>query len=235
MSKIPTPHITANLGDFAETVLMPGDPLRSQFIAENYLENAELVNNVRGIQGYTGYYKGKRVSVMASGMGIPSIGIYSHELFHFYDVNNIIRIGSAGSINPDISLRDIVIAMSAYTNSSFGVQFSFKGDLAPCCSYELLKKAEKAAANLGQPIKVGAVFSSDTFYGEEEPLKALKKLSVLAVEMETAALYLNAAYSGKNALAILTISDDTNTGIGLTAQERQSSFTKMMEIALELA
>ena len=199
MSNIPTPHITAKAGDFAPTVLMPGDPLRSRFVAENFLTDAVLVNNVRGVQGYTGLYKGKRVSVMASGMGMPSIGIYSHELFHFYGVEAIIRIGSAGMLRPDLRLRDIVAGMSCYTNSNFGAQFGFAGSLAPCCSFPLLRAAAEAAERIGARLVPGALFSSDTFYDESNPNATLQKLGVLAVEMEAAALYLNAARAGKQA------------------------------------
>jgi len=188
---IPTPHIAAKTGDFAKTVLMPGDPLRAKFVAETYLENPVLVNPVRGINGYTGTYQGKKVSVMASGMGMPSIGIYSYELFNYYDVDNIIRIGTAGSMHPDLKIRDVAFAMGACTNSSFGSQFELPGTYAP--------------------------------------------MGVLCVEMEAAALYMNAARSGKNALAICTISDSIVTGEATTAQERQTSFNNMMKIALEIA
>ena len=235
MSHIPTPHITAREGDFARTVLMPGDPLRSKFIAEHFLTDAVLVNNVRGVQGYTGYYQGKRVSVMASGMGMPAIGIYSYELYNFYGVENIIRIGSAGMISQALKVRDIVAGISAYTNSSFGRQFGFDGQLAPCCSYELLEKAMQAGKALGQQPVAGAIYSSDCFYDDSEPLGKLQKLGVLCVEMEAAALYLNAARAGKNALALLTISDNPFTGEGLSAEERQNTFTRMMEIALTIA
>lgn len=232
---IPTPHITAAKEDFAKTVLMPGDPLRAKFIAEHFLENAKLVNNVRGVQGYTGEYKGKRVSVMASGMGAPSIGIYSYELFNFYDVQNIIRIGSAGNINQKLKVRDIVVGMSAYTDSNYGAQFGFPGHLAPCCSYKLLRAAMEAGEKLGQELVPGALFSSDVFYSEAKYTEILQKLNVLAVEMEAAALYLNAARAGKDALAICTISDNPFTGEELSAEDRQNTFTKMMEIALEIA
>ncbi|MBQ8312935.1 MAG: purine-nucleoside phosphorylase [Clostridia bacterium] len=235
MCPIPTPHINAKEGDFARTVLMPGDPLRAKFIAETFLENAQLVNNVRGVQGYTGEYHGKRVSVMASGMGMPSIGIYSYELFNWYGVENIIRIGSAGMLNQKLKVRDIVVGLSAYTNSSFGKQFGFDGNLAPCCSYELLKAAMDAGEKLGQVPVPGALYSSDTFYDESAPLGKLQNLGVLAVEMEAAALYLNAARAGKNALCLCTISDNPFTGEELSAEERQNTFTKMMEIALEIA
>ena len=232
---IPTPHINAPEGAFAQTVLMPGDPLRSRFIAENFLENPVLVNNIRGVQGYTGTYHGKRVSVMASGMGMPSIGIYSYELFNFYDVQNIIRIGSAGALQENLKLRDIIAAMSAYTDSNFGAQFGIRGQMAPCCSYELLSKAVEAGKKLGRNIICGPVYSSDIFYDEGKNSLPLRKLGVLAVEMEGAALYLNAARAGKNALCICTISDSVITGESLPAEERQSSFREMMEIALEIA
>lgn len=234
---VPTPHINAKPEDFAETVLMPGDPLRSKFIAENYLENAKLVNNVRGVQGYTGYYKGKRVSVMASGMGIPSIGIYSHELFNFFGVKNIIRIGSAGSINPDLRVRNLVFGQGACTNSNFAHQFAMPGTIAPICSYELLEKAVNKAKELGYAYKVGNILSSDTFYADTPQNASVVwgKMGVLAVEMEGAALYLNAARAGKNALCICTISDHLLTGEELSAEERQNSFHEMMTLALEIA
>lgn len=235
MSNIPTPHITAKEGDFAKTVLMPGDPLRAKFIAENFLENPVLVNNVRGVQGYTGTWQGKRVSVMASGMGIPAIGIYSYELYNFYGVEAIIRIGSAGMISQSLKVRDIVAGMSAYTNSGFGKQFGFDGCVAPCCDYGLLKSAIEAGEAIGQHIVPGAIYSSDCFYDESSPLGKLQKLNVLAVEMEAAGLYMNAARAGKKALALLTISDNPFTGEGLTAEERQNTFTNMMKIALSIA
>lgn len=235
MSNTPTPHISCNPGDFAQTVLMPGDPLRAEFIANTFLTEAKLVNNVRGIHGYTGLYKGKPVSVMASGMGIPSIGIYSYELFNFYGVENIIRIGSAGMIQQDLKLRSVVAAMSAYSNSAYGKQFGFEGNLAPCASWKLLKAAYDKATEMGVNMPVGPVYSSDAFYDESAPLGKLQKLGVLAVEMESYALYLNAARAGKNALALLTISDNPFTGEGLDSEQRQNTFTQMMEIALEIA
>lgn len=235
MSNTPTPHIAANQGDFAETVLMPGDPLRSKFIAETFLENPVLVNNTRGVQGYTGTYKGKRVSVMASGMGMPSMGIYSYELFNFYDVKNIIRVGTAGVIRPDLKVRDIVLGQGACTNSNYGKQFDLPGTFAPICSYELLKKAVDAAEGMGIKPVVGNLYSSDAFYDDSMGLSKWQKMGVLAVEMEAAALYMNAARAGKNALAICTISDNPFTGEVTTAEERQMTFTKMMEIALEIA
>ena len=231
----PTPHISARPGDFASTVLMPGDPLRAQYIAQHYLEDPVLVNNVRGVQGYTGFYRGKRVSVMASGMGMPSIGIYSHELYNFYGVSSIIRIGSAGMIDQSLHLRDIVAGMSCYTNSSFGRQFGFEGHLAPCADFGLLKRAVEEGEKRGVTLRVGPLFSSDTFYDESNPSGTLAKLHVLAVEMEGAALYLNAAKAGKKALVLCTISDNPTTGEGLSAEERQTSFHQMMEIALEVA
>ena len=235
MSNIPTPHISAQEGDFAKTVLMPGDPLRARFIAENFLENPKLVNNVRGIQGYTGSWNGKNVSVMASGMGCPSIGIYSYELYNFYDVDSIIRIGSAGAISPSLKLRDIVIGMSAYTDSGYARSFGIDVNLAPCCSWELLRKAMSAADQMGLRVFAGPLFSSDAFYNEMNTSIKLGKMGVLAVEMEAAALYMNAARAGKNALAICTISDSLVTGEETTSEERQEGFTNMMKLALEIA
>ena len=232
---IPTPHINAPAGAFADTVLMPGDPKRSRLVAESFFENPVLVNDVRGVQGYTGTYKGKRVSVMASGMGAPSIGIYSYELFKFYDVKSIIRIGSAGSMREDVKVRDIVIAMSAYNHSSYLKQFGFTGDNAPCADYGLLVKAMETAKVMNLRAHCGAVFTSEAFYGESEDVKALRAQNVMAVEMEAAALYLNAALAGKKALTICTISDHTLTGESLSAEERQESFTDMIRLALEIA
>ena len=232
-----TLHNTASRGDFAPTVLMPGDPLRAKFIADTYLDHARLVNNVRGIQGYTGEYKGKPVSVMASGMGMPSIGIYSKELYGEYGVENIIRVGSAGMLSPQLRVRSVVAGMSAYSNSHSGAQFGFSGNLAPCASFELLEKAAAAARRMGVEMLVGPIYSSDIFYDETtpSPLETLRKLGVLAVEMEAYALYLNAARASKRALALLTISDNPFTGESLTPQEVRETFTQMMEIALEIA
>lgn len=237
MSKLPTPHIAATEKDaFAKTVLMPGDPLRAKYIAEHFLDDAVLVNNTRGVQGYTGYYKGKRVSVMASGMGIPSIGIYSYELFNFYDVETVIRVGSAGAISPDLHLRDVVIGMGACTNSSYAMQYDLPGTYAPIADYQTLKNAVEAAEKLGIKVKVGNLFSSDTFYDDASSLASWQKMGVLAVEMESAALYMNAARSGKKALCICTISDCPLTGgEECTALEREQTFNKMIEIALEAA
>ncbi len=233
---IPTPHITAKAGDFAKTVLMPGDPLRAKFIAENYLEDAVLVNNVRGICGYTGTWRGKRVSVMASGMGQPSIGIYSYELFHFYDVDNIIRVGSCGAFSPDLHVRDIVIAQGACTNGNYAAQYRLPGTFAPIADYELLRRAVEECEKQGATYRVGNILSSDMFYDDANSGMEWAKMGVLGVEMESAALYCNAARAGKHALCICTVSDsfvypEENT----TAEERQTSFTRMMEIALAIA
>lgn len=242
MANYPTPHIKAVPGDFGQTVLMPGDPLRSKFIAENFLENAQLVNNVRGVQGYTGYYKGTRVSVMASGMGMPSMGIYSYELFHVFDVQNIMRIGSAGSIHPNILMRDIVIGQGVCTDSRWAEQYRLAGTFAPICSYEMLENCVSAAKEMGVRYHVGNLLSSDRFYGDEagvpEVLEAnngWRKMGVMAIEMESAALYMNAARLGKNALAVCTVSDHILNHEALSADERQISFTQMMELALETA
>ena len=232
----PTPHISASPEDFAKTVLMPGDPLRAKFIAETYLDDAVLVNNVRGIQGYTGKYKGERVSVMASGMGMPSIGIYSYELYNFFGVDNIIRVGTTGAISKDVNVRDIVIAMGACTNSNYASQYGLPGTFAPIASYALMKTAIEKAQLLGAKIHVGNCLSSDTFYCDDpEATAKWRKMGVLCIEMETAALYMNAARSGKNALGIFTVSDHIITGESTTSDERQSSFTQMMEIALDTA
>ena len=234
---IPTLHSNAKKGDFARTVLMPGDPLRSRFIAETYLENARLVNDVRGIQGYTGEYKGKQVSVMASGMGMPTIGIYSYELYHAYGVEQIIRVGSAGMMDQSLKLRSVVAAMSAYSNSNYGSQFGFRGNMAPCADFDLLTAAKREADRLGIVMRMGPVYSSDIFYDQTEPspVQVLGKLGVLAVEMETYALYLNAAAAGKKALALLTISDNPFTGEALGSDQARETFTQMIEIALSIA
>ena len=233
---MPTPHNSAAVGDFARTVLMPGDPLRAKYIAEHFLENAVLVNNVRGVQGYTGYWKGARVSVQASGMGMPSIGIYSWELFNQYGVENIIRVGSAGGVADELQLRDVVAAVGACTDSNFAHQFNLNGTFAPIGDWKLLTTAAKCAAARGIDLKAGNVMSSDNFYndGSDGP-DQWKKMGVLAVEMEAAALYMNAARLGKKALCLLTVSDLPLTGESLPADERQTSFTQMMEIALSLA
>lgn len=236
MNKNHTPHINANPEDFAKTVLMPGDPLRSKFIAETFLENAKLINNVRGIQGYTGLYNGERVSVMASGMGMPSIGIYSYELYNFFGVENIIRIGSAGGISEKVKMRDIIIGMGACTTSNYAVQYGLEGTYAPIASYKLLEATVEEAKKLGASYAVGNLLSSDIFYNADPSAREKwTRMGVLGVEMEAAALYMNAAYAGKNALAICTVSDHLLTGEAVDAEARQTSFTEMMKIALNVA
>lgn len=232
---IPTPHISAAYGDFAKTVLMPGDPLRAKMIAETFLTDAKLVNNVRGIQGYTGYYNGARVSVMASGMGMPSIGIYSYELFNFYDVDNIIRVGTAGSINTDVKVREVVFGQGACTDSDYAKQFALPGTFAPIASYELISAAVDEANALGVKWHVGNLISSDRFYNDSTNTLDWAKMGVMAVEMEAAALYMNAARAKKRALSICTISDHIITGEVTSSEERQNSFTDMMKIALNVA
>ena len=238
----PTPHIKATPDDFGKTVLMPGDPLRSKYIAENVLENPVLVNNVRGVQDYTGTYKGVKVTVMASGMGMPSIGIYSHELYNAYGVENILRIGSAGAIQPHINLKDIVMAMGASTDSNWANQFHLAGTFAPICSYKMLRAAIESAEELDAPYHVGNILSSDVFYGDDEnvpealdPNHNWRKMGIMAIEMESAALSLNAARYGKNALCICTVSDQLVRGEFLSADERQTGFRQMMQVALETA
>lgn len=230
---IPTPHNTAKKGDIAKKVLMPGDPLRAKYIAETYLENPVCFNTVRNIFGYTGTYKGKEVSVMASGMGMPSIGIYSYELYHFYDVDQIIRIGSAGALQDHVNVMDVVIAMGACTDSNFGSQFCLPGTFAPTASYELVARAVEVAKEQGTPVHVGNVASSDVFYSDN-PAAAdgWRKMGVLCSEMECAGLYMTAARAGKQALGILTISDHIYREEAISAEARQTSFNKMMEIAL---
>ena len=238
----PTPHIAATPDDFAKTVLMPGDPLRARFIAENFLENPRLVNNVRGVQGYTGEYRGHRVSVMASGMGMPSIGIYSYELYSVFGVENILRVGSAGAISPDVHVRDIVLGMGASTNSAFAEQYHLPGTYSAVCNFDLLRTAVGVADRMGVRYHVGSLLSSDTFYSDEEKLPeglastyAWSKMGILAIEMEAAALYMTAARLGKRALAVCTVSDHILTGEVTTAEERQTSFTDMMKLALDTA
>ena len=236
MSEQYTPHIKATSADFAKTVLMPGDPLRSKFVAETFLENPRLVNNVRGIQGYTGTYKGVPVSVMASGMGMPSIGIYSYELFNFFGVENIIRIGSAGGLADNVQLRDIIIGMGACTNSNYADQYKLGGNYAPIASYKMLELAVAEAKELGVRYQVGNLLSSDVFYHADPVFNnGWYKMGVLGVEMEAAALYMNAAAAGKNALAICTVSDHIMRGEALDSDARQNTFTDMMKIALEVA
>lgn len=231
-----TAHIDAKVGDFASTVLMPGDPLRAKLIAENYLENAVLVNNVRGVQGYTGTYKGKRVSVMASGMGMPSMGIYSYELFKFFDVNNIIRVGSAGALQTDVHLRDVILAMGCSTDSGYAANYKIPGTFAPLCSYELLSKCVESAKEMGVTCRVGNIMSTDAFYNDDENANAAwAKMGVMAIDMEGAALYMNAARFKKNALVICTVSNHLITGAETSAEERRNSFGEMIALALETA
>ena len=235
-NKTPTPHINASPADFAKTVLMPGDPLRAKFVAETFLENARLVHNVRGIHGYTGTYKGKPVSVMASGMGMPSMGIYSYELFNFFDIDNIIRIGSAGGLADDVHLRDVVIGMGACTDSNYQSQYCLGGNFAPIADFELLQKAVAAAKELNVPCRVGNLLSTEVFYNANPNFnEAWCRMGVLGVEMEAAALYMNAAAAGKRALAICTISDHIMRGEKLDVASRETGFTDMMKIALEVA
>lgn len=236
MSKnIPTPHIKAVQGEIASTVLMPGDPLRAKFIAEKYLSDAKCFNTVRGMLGFTGNYKGKKISIMGSGMGMPSIGIYSYELYNFYDVKNIIRIGTAGALQDNMKLKDIVIAMGASTDSNYGNHYNLGGTFAPIASYELLRNSILASEKSGASYHVGNVLSSDVFYGEQNFAEKWKSMGVLAVEMESAALYMNAAKANKNALCILTVSDHLFTGESLSADERETGFCSMAEIALNSA
>ena len=232
---MPTPHNSANPGDFAKTVLMPGDPLRAKFIAQTFLEDARLVNNVRGIQGYTGTYKGVPVSVMASGMGMPSMGIYSYELFHDYGVETILRIGSAGAISRKLKLRAVVAGQASCTDSNFARQYGLPGQFAPIADFKLLETAVAAARESGVEMPVGSLLSSDVFYDASGSTMKWAEMGVLAVEMESAALYMTAAKLGKRALAICSISDSIVTGEALDADERQTSFTTMMKIALETA
>ena len=232
---MPTPHNSAKPGDFAKTVLMPGDPLRAKFIADTFLDGAKLVNNVRGIHGYTGSYRGTPVSVMASGMGMPSMGIYSHELFSQYGVENIIRIGSAGAISERLKLRDVIAGQASCTDSNFAHQYGLPGQFAPIADFTLLETAVAAARGLGVEMPVGNLLSSDTFYDASNTTMKWAELGVLAVEMEAAGLYMTAAKLGKRALAICSISDSIVTGEALDAKARQTTFTSMMRIALETA
>ena len=231
-----TPHNGAEKGDIAKTVLMPGDPLRAKYIADTYLKDVKCFNTVRNMFGYTGTYEGKEVSVMGGGMGMPSIGIYSFELYHFYDVDQIIRIGSAGGISDKVKVRDLVIGMGASTNSNFASQYKRPGTFAPIADFGLLRKAVEIAEEKNIPVAVGNILSSDTFYTDDETANdQWKKMQILCVEMEAAALYMNAARAGKKALCMLTISDHLYTGEALSAEERQTSFHEMMEVALKLA
>lgn len=238
----PTPHINASPADFAKTVLMPGDPKRAAFIAKNFLDNARIVNDVRGVQGYTGSYCGVPVSVMASGMGMPSMAIYSYELYNFFGVQNIIRVGSAGALQEKLKIGDIVLAAGACTNSAYAASFGINGTFAPIADYSLLRACADTAQTNGTKVFIGNVLSSDTFYNDENDLPPTRrsnaiwaKMGVLAVEMETAALYMNAARAGKKALTVLTVSDSIVTGDSTDAAARETSFTDMMKLALDTA
>ena len=231
----PTPHIEARPGDFAKTVLMPGDPLRAKFVADKYLENVKQVNGVRNMLGFTGTYKGKPVSVMGSGMGMPSIGIYSYELFNFYDVDNIVRIGSAGSISKNCHVHDVVLAQGACTTSSWQEMYNLRGNFAPIADWKLLNGAYRTAERLGMKVVVGNCLSEDAFYdADPEAWKRWAAMGVLCLEMEAAALYMNAAKAGKRGLGIFTISDEIYSGRALSSADRQTSFHQMMELALEM-
>lgn len=236
MGAVPTPHNEARDGDIAKIVLMPGDPLRAQYVAEHYLENPVCFNKVRNMFGFTGTYKGRRISVMGHGMGIPSVCLYAHELYSFYGVESIIRIGSAGGIAESTKLRDVVIALSASTNSHFCAQYGFPGQLSAAASWPLLKTAAETAEKLGVHASVGQVFSEDAFYSDDTGAKDLyRKFGILGLEMESAGLYWEAQRLHKQALAILTISDHIFTGESLPSDERQKSFHEMMQVALETA
>lgn len=230
-----TAHNNAEKGQIADSVIMPGDPVRAKYIADNYFENAVCFNNIRGINGYTGMYNGKRVSVMASGMGMPSMGIYSYELYNYYDVNSIIRIGTAGALSDNLRLMDVVMAMGACTDSNYAMQFNLPGTFAPIADYELLRKATDCADNMKINTRVGNIVSSDVFYNDNNDVnESWKKMGVLAVDMETAALYDNASRAGKKALSILTISDHLFRDEHLLAQERSTSVDTMIKLALEI-
>ncbi|PKH88040.1 purine-nucleoside phosphorylase [Colwellia sp. Bg11-28] len=231
---MPTPHIEAQAGEFAETVLMPGDPLRAKFIADNFLDDAKCITQVRNMLGYTGTYKGKRVSVMGSGMGVPSISIYATELFKDYGVEKIIRIGSCGAVRDDIKIRDIVIGMAASTDSNVNRQRFHNVDFAACADFSLLKSVVDTADKLGKPVHVGNIFTADLFYTPQpEMFATMEKYGILAVEMEAAGLYGVAAEYGKKALTVLTVSDHIKTGEKTTSEERETTFKDMMELTLE--
>nr|WP_314638886.1 purine-nucleoside phosphorylase [uncultured Olsenella sp.] len=236
MPSVPTPHNAALEGQIAKTVLMPGDPLRAKYVADHFLEDVTCFNSVRNMLGFTGNYQGHPVSVMGGGMGIPSIGIYSYELFNFYDVDAIIRIGSAGGLAEGVALRDLVVGMGACTDSNYAAQFNLPGTYAPIADFGLLRRAVRKAEELGVPTRVGNVLSADSFYNADPTVnERWASMGVLAVEMESAGLYLNAAKAHKKALCLCTISDLPMTGESLSADERQTSFTQMMEVALSLA
>ena len=234
MTNIPTPHINAKLGEIAETVIMAGDPLRAKFMAETFLTDAFQFNSVRGMLGFTGFYKGKRVSVMGHGMGIPSIGIYTYELYNFYDVKTIIRVGSAGAYSKDLKIGDLILAQGACTDSNYGQQYRLAGTFAPIADFDLLRGAADECDRLGYRYKVGNVLSTDVFYADVSGLDGWLKMDVLGVEMEAVALYMNAARCRKRALVICTVSDHVITGEVTTSEERRTTFTHMMEVALSL-
>ena len=233
-NQCPTPHISAQYGEIAKSVIMAGDPLRAKLMAERYLENAVQVNNVRSMLAFTGEYKGKKVTVMGHGMGIPSIGIYTYELYNFYDVDTIIRVGSAGSLHKDLHLGDIVVAQGSCHNSNYGIQFELPGVYAPIADFDLCRKAAESAEKFGYRYRVGNVFSSDSFYTENAHNDKWINMGVLAVEMEIAALYMNAARAGKKALVMITMSDNIVTGEAMSAEQRQTSFTNMMDVAFDI-
>lgn len=235
MCNVPTPHVEAKKGDIADVVLMPGDPLRAKFIAENFLTDVECFNKVRNMFGFTGKYDGKTISVMGAGMGMPSMGIYSYELFNFYNVESIIRIGSAGAIKDEVNLKDIVIAMGACTDSNYASQYELNGTFAPIADFELLSRAQKFSKEISSRTFVGNIYSTDVFYSSKEILPKWEKMGVLAVEMEAAALYMNAARAGKKALCLLTISDCPLRGLSLSSEERQVGFCDMVKLALKTA
>lgn len=234
MAKVPTPHIGARHGEIAPTVIMAGDPLRAQFMAENFLENPVQFNNVRGMLGFTGTYNGKRVSVMGHGMGIPSIGIYTYELFNFYGVKTIIRVGSAGAYSKDLHIGDLILAQGACTDSNYGRQYNLAGTFAPIGDFDLIRRAADECEKRGIRYKVGNVLSTDIFYSDTPTVDGWLKMGVLGVEMEASALYMNAARSGNRALVICTVSDHVITGEETTSEERRTAFTDMMEVALSL-
>ena len=233
-NQCPTPHISAQYGEIAKSVIMAGDPLRAKLMAERYLENAVQVNNVRGMLAFTGEYKGKKVTVMGHGMGIPSIGIYTYELYNFYDVDTIIRVGSAGSLHKDLHLGDIVVAQGSCHNSNYGIQFELPGVYAPIADFDLCRKAAESAEKFGYRYRVGNVFSSDSFYTENAHNDKWINMGVLADEMEAPALYMNAARAGKKALVMITMSDNIVTGEAMSAEQRQTSFTNMMDVAFDI-
>ena len=230
----PTPHIGAQYGEIAKTMIMAGDPLRAKLMAERYLENAKQVNSVRGMLAFTGTHNGKEITVMGHGMGIPSIGIYTYELYNFYDVDTIIRVGSCGARQMHVHLGDLVIAMGSCTDSNYAAQYDLPGTYAPIADFDLCRRAVDACERLGFPYHVGNVFSADVFYSEDKRKANWTKMGVLADEMEAPALYLNAARAGKKALVICTVSDHILTGEATTAEQRQNTFTQMMDVAFSI-